>query len=463
MFRLVAGSNIQARSFGNRPDPTGVPGAGCLAIALLAALLQACSLDPQISRSSVDYNAAIEHANNNFLVANILRSRDRAPLYFTDVSQIHGSFQVSASTGLSLPFGAVPAANKYDAGTIGGAVQSAPSFDVAPLDTQEFTQGILAPLDMKVIKYFWDRPDYPKWLLANLFISKIETYWPKGQRQLQGDAVPPSHPGQALSSLPPSLELPMHLTLENDPDRPQQLDLFKRFIYAWVRPEAIGNANQASVQSYNALEPVGPFFPIAPDHSLDALVKVLPQISPALVLRRCATCDLPHQYRLYKPVPHIVICPPLDADLKRPAVRLGNGGVSSEACDKQEIVLDDAQKPGDPSAEPAVVIYQRSVEQIVAYLGAILRANEAAAQRGEAPSNPVGFYLYASVPQNAAFPVRYRGQDYFIGPYNGAAADEYGNYRGDYTLKILTLLNELMNLNKVAKDIPTTRTVQVNP
>jgi hypothetical protein len=430
-------------------------------------MLGACALDPQISRSSVNYNAAIEHANNDFLVANILRSRDHAPLYFTDVSQIHGSFQVAATTGLSVPFGPAPAASNFNTGTLSATVQSAPSFDVAPLDTQEFTQGILAPLDMKIIKYFWDRPDYPKWLLANLFISKIETYWPQGQAVLQAESVPGAAPEHALTQLPASRELPKYLTLENDPDRPQQLELFKRFIFAWVRPEAVGMANQASVQSYSALEPVGPFFNINPDTGLDTLAKVLPVVGPALVLRRCTTCEKPHQYRLYKPVQHIVICPPLGPDLKRPSLRLGDGLVSSAACDKQEIALDDAQEPKDPeharSSDPTVVIFQRSVEQIVTYLGAILRANEAAALRQEAPTNPVGFYLYRNAPPNAVFPVRYREQDFFVGPFTGEAADDSGNYRSDYTLKILTLLNELINLNKVAKDIPTTRTVQINP
>jgi hypothetical protein len=109
------------------------------------------------------------------------------------------------------------------------------------------------------------------------------------------------------------------------------------------------------------------------------------------------------------------------------------------------------------------VIFQRSVEQIVAYLGAVQRANEEAALRQEVASNPVGFYLYRNAPAHAAFSIRYRDQDYFVGAFTGAPADRSGNYTSDFTLKILTLLNELINLNKVAKDIPTTRTVQVNP
>ncbi len=50
--------------------------------------LAGCSLSPFVTSQTVDYNGAIEAANNQLLLANILRARDHAPLYFSDLSQI---------------------------------------------------------------------------------------------------------------------------------------------------------------------------------------------------------------------------------------------------------------------------------------------------------------------------------------------------------------------------------------
>src|ERR1700739_1436463 len=105
-----------------------------LCTSLTTALLMGCALDRQITGASVDYNVVIENANNAFLIDNILRARDHTPLYFTDVSQIHGSLQAAASTSVTLPFGPGKAPGKLYTALVGSSIQSSPNFDVAPLD-----------------------------------------------------------------------------------------------------------------------------------------------------------------------------------------------------------------------------------------------------------------------------------------------------------------------------------------
>jgi hypothetical protein len=114
---------------------SGMCRGGSPIIAML--LLAGCSLAPVIAENTLDYNTAVETVTNGVLVSNILRTRDGAPLYFSDLSQIRGAVQLSLQAQTTLPYGpAFPAAG---ASAQGGplAVSSQPGFDVAPLNTKK--------------------------------------------------------------------------------------------------------------------------------------------------------------------------------------------------------------------------------------------------------------------------------------------------------------------------------------
>ena len=70
-------------------------------------LLAGCSLAPVIAENTLDYNTAVETVTNGVLVSNILRARDGAPLYFSDLSQIRGAVQFSLQAQTTLPYGPV--------------------------------------------------------------------------------------------------------------------------------------------------------------------------------------------------------------------------------------------------------------------------------------------------------------------------------------------------------------------
>src|SRR5262245_42618009 len=69
-------------------------------LALLASLaaLGGCAIPDNFVDRAVSYNRALEQAENETLLLNILRAANERPLYFTNFSAIRGS--MSASVGL---------------------------------------------------------------------------------------------------------------------------------------------------------------------------------------------------------------------------------------------------------------------------------------------------------------------------------------------------------------------------
>ena len=133
-------------------------------------LLGGCSLSHDIARQAIDYNEAVETAANTLLLRNILRARDEMPMHFTTIPQIRGSVNL----GIGQPGATIPLASGLgSAFGLGIAAGSSPSFDVSALDTQEFTRGLLEPLEPQVFRYYLER-GYPEELLLFLFLSSIE-------------------------------------------------------------------------------------------------------------------------------------------------------------------------------------------------------------------------------------------------------------------------------------------------
>jgi len=161
---------------------------------LLAQGLCACAVIDNYSGRAVDYNREAEQAQEQVLLLNIVRASLRRPMQFTSLQSITGSANVNASvTGgatdvRQTPFlsrfpSALPP-NSFQIGTalsrIGTATASgnasmggSATFTVPVLDTQEFYQGLLAPIPLQVIDYYLQQ-GFPPQLLAALFVLKVE-------------------------------------------------------------------------------------------------------------------------------------------------------------------------------------------------------------------------------------------------------------------------------------------------
>src|SRR5580693_3505162 len=111
-----------------------------------------CVTSGDLVRNAETYNLAVERAQTEMLLVNILRAKDHSPLYLTDMSKLNGSVtrKVTGSSNDTLTTawnrgGTGPAhtLTRVFGVTPGFEVSENPVFQVDVLSTQEFMQGFL--------------------------------------------------------------------------------------------------------------------------------------------------------------------------------------------------------------------------------------------------------------------------------------------------------------------------------
>src|SRR5262249_38405229 len=114
--------------------------------------LGGCSSHRQLAVQAVGFNLTVAKAPNEMLLLNLIRAKDRLPMYMTGIASLSGN----VSTALSA---SVPGAYSYSKGigidtitrsttpSAGAAISANPSFSLAVLDTQEFMKGFLSPVN----------------------------------------------------------------------------------------------------------------------------------------------------------------------------------------------------------------------------------------------------------------------------------------------------------------------------
>jgi len=133
-------------------------------------LLAGCtSLKTPMTRFALDYNRMIADARNGMILLNIARAANREPMHFSALSSVEGTLSRSAEAGSSADFQSGP--NAYGASVnFSGGYQ--PTFTVVPLNTSDFVNGILAPVSPDAIKLFLSQ-GWRQEMLAPLLIEKI--------------------------------------------------------------------------------------------------------------------------------------------------------------------------------------------------------------------------------------------------------------------------------------------------
>ena len=146
---------------------------------ILACLLAGCPMPTKegIARNTTEYNLVAEKAGNEMLLLNIVRASKRRPMYFTSFGKLTGNMTVEVGTGINIPF------DMFSEGSIAPSAgyEYSPLFDVAVMDTQEFTRGIMTPVPMSIIEYYRSQGWHPEMLL-HLFIRRIELIDKEGKR-----------------------------------------------------------------------------------------------------------------------------------------------------------------------------------------------------------------------------------------------------------------------------------------
>ena len=445
------------------------------AVLVLAAMLCGGCTAPYITGETIASNKAVEAETNAILVTNILRARDGVPTYFSDISHLRGSLQEQASIQAPIGVGYMKAWTGRSTVGPGAFVQVNPSFDIAPLNTQGFTKGINEPLDVRVFQYYLDRA-IPPYTLLELFVDKVEDV-----RYEDGRAtitpyynVPCDEQGSRTCGLRSEETGERH---------------FDAKIKGWMQPYLFLNP-------YKLLLPYGPPFAVGGNAAPALRDFAGVTNNPNLTLRPMSgPAPGGHGaslYRLYTVSNNVAFCvgardmvgergtnrlevtvrsPDGGQESTRPyqVIRIARNTVGSAAATVSESVDPSACVRNEVYAEyetptqtngSYTVLHFRSVDGMIEFLGRMLRVPP--------HLRPLRFDLSPDDPATSRFSVSYEGHTYYVHDGRHPLPDLAGCQQAgadprceDRTLEILTLVNQLLNLNKNESELPRTPAVQL--
>jgi hypothetical protein len=401
----------------------------------LALALCGCSGSHVIDQYAADYRETVAAAGDAQLLLNILRAKDNLPIHFYDLSNIHGSIQLTAGATASVP---VPLINAVTPSLLSPSIgaQSSPTFDLGTTDTQEFTRGLLSPLDPRVVKTLFDEGVDPR-IMMLLFFSKYTD--PHRRVLLNTMACDPANPGhhpelgcynQVYDYLSEIDRLLAFADAQAGVKSPLQAKLMANTFVA-LRP--IGGALAGEWNLKDNFDQLSKL-----DTSQYKLIgKQLYRVSGL----RLAICYEGARKKLHSLIP---------------------SQYPDAACTQNQIV--DHQ----PMADENVGLSLRSTYDIIEFLGQVLRFQQ---EKGEnncltlskyerfCDTGEVLFQVNAPV-GTPVIATRYGGASYAL--YD-RGCDRNHQTPCDYSIQVLAILELLINENKAAKDIIATPRVQFVP
>lgn len=158
--------------------------------AAAALVLPGCAMSPQLQRVAIDHNQMVAETEDELTLLNIVRASHRFPLHFTTFSEVTGnaSISVGGSVGASLD----PGPDSYSTGMSAGASTS-PGFRLGVLSTETFQRGIQQPIGSDLVAYYLDAGWRDELIMA-LLIERVDFVAP-------GDDGAPVH---SVVNEPPS-------------------------------------------------------------------------------------------------------------------------------------------------------------------------------------------------------------------------------------------------------------------
>lgn len=408
------------------------------AVALaLSMALGGCALPQTIADHAIAYNDTVERATDTQMLMNILRARDQAPLHFTTIGSIRGSLSAGAALGYD---GTTGLGNGLLASIAGS---SSPGFDIGPLDRQEFARGLMRPLDPVLFRVLWDR-NMPDQLLMYLLVSRFDE-GPGGRRAV------------------------------NDPRLRSNLTREQRAACAQAGLDAQPPCDpfQAMVDRLTANGPIlfngyTRYIPVGPRLTREESTK--PEFLASLREPGVSLRPDGQGWRLMRAVEQMAICIPGPPDAQgrqryfasavdRDPPQISPMSQAGNPCIADE-VLEGSAPPGGGGPAPGLAWYLRSVEEVLQYLGAVQRREEEGVpyrieiREGGRLSggSPRLFRLWSGEPARGRISARYRGQRWWVAEHDD---------NEDYTLRVLGIATQLLNIQKAAGDINTSSTVRL--
>lgn len=142
---------------------------------LLAPLLAlaGCAVPGTLQKMAIDQNQVVAQTADQLTLLNIIRAKQGRPLHFTSISRISGNVDLAATAELGggVEFAGADAVSL--APSVGGSVGTNPNFDISIHDSQGFQRGIMQPVAPETINYYlrtgW-RPDF----ITYIFVEHID-------------------------------------------------------------------------------------------------------------------------------------------------------------------------------------------------------------------------------------------------------------------------------------------------
>lgn len=493
----------------------------------LSIWLCGCGLTaPVIQSDSLSFSDVIEDTTNKLLLLNVLRARDKAPLHFADIPVIRESMQQSASFGLSNILGVMTGTTLRDTRTLGITAQKAPSFDVNHLQSKDFITGISSPIDAKYVKYWLDR-GLDRRIVLLLFFSAAEIVETRSETGPITTIKIMNSPREAMDIIknrnrpfsgPDELKCDTQSDFERYLKLLNTLKTFFAHTYRERRLLAQGmnldaEKDRRNLQAFAALDQTKVQLTYDKSRSVYSLYALSndPKVALCFFEERQAA-ELPSsQYESIQagPTPvtdrkscfqSVVEAPAEDSTkaqiIASPIFFRGPADVkeTSRYCEiynKFTGASPVTKVNGYPKLE--LRLHIRSVGEIFQFLGDLLQYQDeikeylATDRQFKLKLNtPVTFGYCGDDPSpgcddiffrldgdscNARFTLMYRDQQYSVANLNppndarrqGTSCPPDYPYRPDHTLEILSVVHQLVNLNKSATDIRPTPSVQVLP
>ncbi|MBV8200968.1 MAG: hypothetical protein JOZ15_10145 [Acidobacteria bacterium] len=84
-------------------SPSAISLLSALLLPLPALLLAGCIRVGDLSHSAMQYNEAVEEAQNRMLLLNVVRAKLFRPMYITDLTKVTGNIKLDLNSGGSRP------------------------------------------------------------------------------------------------------------------------------------------------------------------------------------------------------------------------------------------------------------------------------------------------------------------------------------------------------------------------
>ncbi len=409
----------------------------CLAVLAATLTLVGCATVDNFGDRGLAYNEQITSTQNRMLFLNIVRAAHKHPMAFTSITSVAGSATATGQLGFTLPFADNPNLVPFQASPTIGA-SGGPTFTINNLDGQDFMKGFLTPIDIKTIDLF-GQEGLPWQELYDLFVAKVAITDSDG------------HPRAWLYNSPGSWATQVAQAAQFQ----DFLEVLRR---AQLRTEAIED-----------------FVPLGPEltgKDLPTSATTIAASQASLVLKAVG----PGRYQLGKTVTDYRFCVAADAT-RRLVIHVDGQDYPMDVTPGMRCGATAAERAGDgKSAEDTgpthrlfagaakggyqLIVSLRSAEGVTYYLGEVLRQQlclDADGRCGDFAPRLVmvrsDTHDDAPTPLFEAAQRSPRPHDLVAVRYMGKSFSLAGD-QGDRSAQVLTILGQLVNLNKSAKDNP---------